>query len=290
MVKKGQTGMFDMGEYDMKWGENNLTVTYPNKTNAIYDVFSVGPGKVKLAKDGKNYTIVYQTLSNLKHTIAIGISTFGETAPESFKAGMSSNHALNVVMWKCTSWSGGQCKFDHIDFDIEAAGKRKLAAVQENHDACNVYADCHQCITANEGGIKCGWCLGGTLDYKNVGTTTFKCGGFKAGQPYNFTCPVDFRTVDCKGYSCDIVSRKCSISEDGQFPDLPSCADICNTQVPYAKCNPKTKKCEDSCKPGEPNCYNRDFCNIYCESPKSKCDPKTGKCNECDMEKDPDCT
>jgi hypothetical protein len=107
MVKKGATGMFDMGEYDMKWGENNLTVTYPNKTNAIYDVFSLGPGKVRLSKDGQNYTITYQTLANLKHTIAMGISTFGKTAPESFKAGMSSSKALNVVMWKCTSWAGG---------------------------------------------------------------------------------------------------------------------------------------------------------------------------------------
>lgn len=107
MVKKGETGMFDMGEYDMKWGDNNLTVTYPNKTNAIYDVFSLGPGKVRLSKEGKNYTIVYSTIANLQHTIAIGISTFGATAPESFRAGMSSSRALNVVMWKCTNWAGG---------------------------------------------------------------------------------------------------------------------------------------------------------------------------------------
>lgn len=49
MVKNKMTGMFDMGEYDMKFGESNLTVTFPNRTNLIFDVYSTGPGKLRLS-------------------------------------------------------------------------------------------------------------------------------------------------------------------------------------------------------------------------------------------------
>jgi len=50
MVKKGPVGMFDMGEIDMKFGDSNLTVTYPNKTQDIYDVSTTGFGKITLKK------------------------------------------------------------------------------------------------------------------------------------------------------------------------------------------------------------------------------------------------
>lgn len=105
MVKKGLTGVFDMGEIDMKFGMNNLTVTYPNRTRDIYDVWTSGPSKFHLSKDGKNYTVVYQTLKSLKHTTAMGLSTMGATAPPSFKDGMDSNNAESLVMWKCNSWA-----------------------------------------------------------------------------------------------------------------------------------------------------------------------------------------
>jgi len=105
MVKKGPTGMFDMGEIDMKFGQNNLTVTYPNRTRDIYDVWTSGPSKFHLSKDGKNYTVTYQTLKSLKHTTAMGLSTYGEEAPNSFKEGMDSNRAESLVMWKCNSWA-----------------------------------------------------------------------------------------------------------------------------------------------------------------------------------------
>lgn len=224
----------------------------------------------------------------------MGLSTYGrEDAPESFKAGMNGNMAINMVMWKCNSWAGGdQCKFDHLNYeDLETQGKRKLSVVGKAMagDACNQFADCHKCITASIGNIKCGWCLGGVLNYKGVGPTSFKCGGFAAGQPYNFTCPVDFRTVDCKGYACDQGTQKCSISDDGSFPDLASCAKICQQTTPYAKCNTQTKKCDIKCNRGEPDCYNRDYCDIACDAPKAKCNPTTGKCEDCDMTKDPNC-
>lgn len=99
--------MFDMGEIDMKFGNANLTVTYPNKTNDIYDVYSIGAGKLKLGSNGKNITVVYSTLKNLKHTVAMGLSTYGkEDAPASFKDGMNGDQAESLVMWKCNNWGG----------------------------------------------------------------------------------------------------------------------------------------------------------------------------------------
>jgi len=166
----------------------------------------------------------------------MGLSTFGHTAPESFKQGMISVKAESVVMWKCSSYGNKTCNFN----DDSESLRRQLTAVGApafGNDDCNKYADCHKCITATEGNVKCGWCLGDTLNYKGIGKTSYKCGGFQAGKPYNFTCGIDFRTTDCKGYACDLGTKKCSISDDGQFPDLPSCADNCNKVVPYAKCN-----------------------------------------------------
>jgi len=291
-VKNGMPGIFDMGEFDMVFGNNNLTVIYPNRTQVIYDVYTTNPGKFIISKDGKNVTVVYSTLKNLKHTIALGLSTYGTVdSPESFRQGMNSDKADNAVMWKCNAWGGDKCKFDVLNMDTELVGKRNLKAVgkaQFGNDDCNKFADCHACITAEEGGIKCGWCLGDTLDYKGIGKTSYKCGGFQAGKPYNFTCGIDFRTVDCKGYRCDVSASKCSISDDGQFPTLPSCNIVCSQPIKYAKCNPMNKKCDIKCNKGDPGCYNRDFCDTTCDAPHSKCNSITGKCDDCDI-KDPNC-
>jgi len=225
-VKNGMAGIFDMGEFDLIFGDKNLTMVYPNRTQVIYDVWTTTPGTFILERDGKNVTVVYSTLKNLKHTIALGLSTFGkEDAPESFKQGMNSDQASSMVMWKCNAWGADKCKFDHVNMELPTP-KRNLKSIGKaafGNDDCNKFADCHLCITATEKGIRCGWCLGATLDYKGIGKTSYKCGGFQAGKPYNFTCGNDFRTVDCKGYACDPVSSKCSMSDDGQFPTLSSC-------------------------------------------------------------------
>jgi len=79
----------------------------------------------------------------------MGLSTYGHDAPNTFKEGMNSEKALNLVMWKCNAWGGDKCKFDHLEFeDLETQGRRKLKALAGPGDACNVYADCHKCITA----------------------------------------------------------------------------------------------------------------------------------------------
>jgi len=104
---------------------------------------------------------------------------------------------------------------------------KKYAPKPEVIDACNKYPDCHTCITADEQGIKCGWCMGAFLDYKEQGLTKYKCGGFKDDEPRSFTCGKDFKTEDCSGYKCDWSTSKCSYSEQGSFPDEATCNATC---------------------------------------------------------------
>lgn len=40
--------MFDMGELDLVFGDKNLTVKYPNRTQTIYDVATTGGGSLIL--------------------------------------------------------------------------------------------------------------------------------------------------------------------------------------------------------------------------------------------------
>lgn len=145
-------------------------------------------------------------LAYLKHTLAMGLSTFGpgKDAPYSFHEGMSSDDALSLTMWKCLSWGkNGTCEFKAKP-PAEPVVEKKPAALKDVHDKCNEYGDCNTCIGAS-GDITCGWCLGGTLSYQGIGKTPFKCGGFAKGQPFNFTCPADFRTTNCQGYQCDFT-------------------------------------------------------------------------------------
>jgi len=287
MAKEGAPNMFDMGEIDLIFGDKNLTVKYPNRTQDIYDVATTGGDNLILQKGNDTIRVVHNILAYLKHTTAAGLSTFGpgKDAPDSFKSGMSSTTALSLTMWKCNSWGGkGTCDFTNNTAPTEAP-----LALPEVSDKCNEYGDCHSCIAASAVDVDCGWCLGGTLSYEGIGKTPYKCGGFAAGKPYNFTCPADFRTTDCKGYSCDWSSKKCSMSDDGQFPDAESCHDACSKEVTHAKCNADTKKC-DSCKEGEPNCNTAAFCAATCGKPHAKCDPGTGKCASCDPATDKDCT
>jgi len=229
MAKEGEVNMFDMGEIDLIFGDKNLTVKYPNRTQDIYDVATTGGDNLILQKGNDTIRVVHNILAYLKHTTAAGLSTFGpnKTAPDSFKSGMSSDKALSLTMWKCNSWAGnGTCDFSNTTSEV-ALAVPELKHVDAG-DKCNEYGDCHSCIAANSGNVDCGWCLGGSLSYEGIGKTPYKCGGFAAGQPYNFTCPADFRTTDCKGYSCDWSSKKCSMSDDGQFPDEESCHDACS--------------------------------------------------------------
>jgi len=195
-------------------------------------------------------------------------------------------------MWKCTSYGAdAKGKWSFNQTDAETLHQLAFNAPLDI-DECNKYTSCHPCINASTpDGIECGWCLGGTLNYKGVGNTTFKCGGFKAGQPHAFTCPAEFRTTDCSGFNCNFTSHKCSQSEQGQFPTMDACNKTCSMVAQYKKCNHTTKKCETCDHTKDPDCKNTGaHCEATCNVPHAKCNETTGKCAPCDPAKDKNCT
>lgn len=195
---------------------------------------------------------------------------------------------LSLTMWRCNQWGGqGTCDFSNkTDPNPPPAPVEALAP--DSKDECNQNGDCHTCIGASKGDVRCGWCLGGTLSYAGIGNTPYKCGGFAKDQPFNFTCPADFRTTDCKGYSCDWETKKCNVTNDGQFPDEQSCSDACSKLMPHAKCNTDTKQCE-ACKEGDKGCNTAAFCAATCGKPHAYCDYATGQCVAC-QQGDKNCT
>lgn len=192
MVSKGAPADFDMGEIDMVFGEKNLTVRYPNKTQDIYDVSTTGGGQMTLTKDNDTIKVVINELINLKHTAAMGMSTYGpgKEAPDSFKIGVDSNKSLSLAMWKCQDYGADKkCSFASSKSENQYHNLDFTEDPQDpppgDIDACNKYDSCHTCINASTStGVECGWCLGGTLNYSKIGNTSFKCGGFKAGSPH----------------------------------------------------------------------------------------------------------
>ena len=264
-----------MGEFDMVFGDSNLTFIWPNKTSQVFDVATTGYYlKLTDSISHKSFLAVSNQLGYLKHTIAQGFATkmSPDSAPYSFKDAMDDHESTAFVMWKCNGINKAQCDFSATTTVEELRDVR-------DQDACNHYPDCHSCITAHEGDVKCGWCQGGNLTYKGAGLTKFKCGGYKDDEPYKFTCPRAFKTEDCKGYVCDYTNYTCTNSTQGQFPDEASCKASC-VSPKWKKCNHETKKCED-CKQGTEGCNTDAYCQASCSQPLAKCNTTTGKCAEC---------
>ena len=61
MVKDKTKGQFEMGEFDMLFGDSNLTLTWPNKTTMIFDVATSG---FAMRLTDKQTGKVYQAISN----------------------------------------------------------------------------------------------------------------------------------------------------------------------------------------------------------------------------------
>jgi len=68
MAKKGEPKNFDMGEIDLVFGDKNLTVKYPNRTQEIYDVATIGGSSLILQKGNHTIKVVHNVLAYLKHT------------------------------------------------------------------------------------------------------------------------------------------------------------------------------------------------------------------------------
>jgi len=103
----------------MIFGDKNLTIIYPNKTQDVYDVSTTGGVEMTLTKDDLKVNVAVNELANLKHTIAMGLSTFGpnQDAPSSFREGIITDRALSMTMWKCTSYGAGdsKCNFNRTE-------------------------------------------------------------------------------------------------------------------------------------------------------------------------------
>lgn len=141
---------------------------------------------------------------------------------------MADSQSYASVFWKCSTGSSkDQCDFRNVGLNLDELDiEDPLSFAPNGGDACNKFPDCHSCITAREGDIRCGWCQGGNLTYEDVGLTKFKCGGYTTGQPHNFTCPASFKTVDCEGWTCNWSNNTCFKSgDDGQYLDNATCAE-----------------------------------------------------------------
>jgi hypothetical protein len=132
--------------------------------------------------------------------------------------------------------------------------------------------------------------MGGNIAYNDTGDSGKKCGGFVAGQPFEFTCPTDFRTEDCKGFNCkwNATVPTCTESADGQFSTQAECQKTCKKQ-PMQKCNKATKQCE-TCTAGSPGCTTGAECAASCNIQHQKCNYTTRKCESCEPGTDPNCT
>jgi len=166
MVKEKTKGQFDMGEFDMLFGDSNMTFTWPNKTQQVFDVATSGFAmRLTDVASGDVYQVINNEIAYLKHTQAMGFATKGpgKGAPDSFQGAMKDTESTAFVFWKCVGSNKDVC-----DFSPTAEAVEELRGPYDL-DACNKYPTCHECITASEGGVKCGWCQGGTLNYKEGG-------------------------------------------------------------------------------------------------------------------------
>jgi len=192
------------------------------------------------------------------------------------------------VLSGCLSWS------KNCDFSSVAKEASRLLALfaEAEEDECNQYMDCHSCITASLKDAKCGWCMGGTLDYKDRGMTSFHCGGFQGTEPSKFTCAPRFQTEDCAGFQCNWTDSKaptCDKADPGQFPTEAACDETCKPTT-MSKCNLVTKKCEP-CQQGDAGCDQTSAgCDASCDVPHAKCNVTSKTCESCDPAKDKTCT
>ena len=104
MVKEMTKGQFEMGEFDMLFGDSNLTLRWPNKTQQVFDVATSGFAmRLTEVTTGKVYQAINNEIAYLKYTTAMGFATkgAGKPAPDSFGGAMKDSESTAWVMWKC---------------------------------------------------------------------------------------------------------------------------------------------------------------------------------------------
>lgn len=69
MVKEHTNGEFEMGEYDMHFGDSNLTLTMPDRSQKIFDTATTGYNLILTDPNtGDKYYVTANTLAYLTHT------------------------------------------------------------------------------------------------------------------------------------------------------------------------------------------------------------------------------
>ena len=118
MVKNLTKGNFMMGEFDMNFGDSNMTFTWPNKTQQLFDVATSGFSmRLTDVTTGAVYEVINNEIANLKYTLAMGFATKGpgKGAPDSFMGAMKDQDSTAFVFWKCRGADKTKCDFSDMN-------------------------------------------------------------------------------------------------------------------------------------------------------------------------------
>jgi len=284
---------FNMGEWDFSFhGKNRVTIRGPDDKAVEAEVTSTGPGTMTFVMNGQSLSFAVGEVrqGDEVNTITLATNGAGQPAPASASESMGKPNGRVYVLSSCNAWSS-KCDFSSVAKQAQADLLELFGDLMATNDPCNKYPTCHTCITAVEAGVKCGWCMGGFLNYNQTGMTTFHCGGYQNGKPAAFTCAPRFQTEDCKGFSCKWGAKQptCGISDPGEFATNKSCSEVCKP-TEMAKCNQVTKKCEP-CQQGAAGCtLTKDGCDATCNVPHGKCNVTSKQCIQCNPGVDKTCT
>jgi hypothetical protein len=278
------------GEFDFVFKGHTLTIRNPAGKTSTGNVVSEGPGAIAVDMSGTTLRFSVAGSNQGDETTTVVLATAGPNQPQTdAKAAMAlpgTNHPAVFVLSQCVPWKQ-KCDFSSVEAD-EVSLLALFGVDDDEEDACNQYDTCHTCIQGSAANLKCGWCMGGTLNYKTRGQTSFHCGGYKEGTPSKFVCEPLFQTVDCAGWGCNWNNATCSKRDPGEWADEKTCEETCKPTT-MAKCDLVSKQCKP-CKQGDAGCIQTsEQCDQSCDVPRAKCNVTTKQCTTCDPLHDPSC-
>jgi len=322
---------FILGEWDYNFTANSVTIKDPMGTITHGTVSIVNNMIITLIDgphSGSKINVLTVEMANGPETttMGFGLSDYDSPAPSTIADAFDGTSNARVhVLSKCNSWKAScdfSAAFNTFRSSIPSmyqpymsspgwlegasgmfrkrpatnvpvvAIRRGVPQIQHDPDPCNRFLTCSACVGQREGQFQCGWCMGGTIVYNDTGDSGLHCAGFIASQPaLPFYCPLDFRTEDCTGYSCNYTSSQpqCQVTSDGTYSSQTQCEETCKS-AQFARCNQETKQCE-ACAQGEPDCqYTKEECQQSCGLQLQRCNYTTHQCENCNKLTDPNCT
>jgi len=269
---------------EMSYGPETLTVAF-----SLSDYDSPVPDSIADAFDGVNQARVH-ALSRC-HAWKTGNCDFSSVFSQSARSAMLSMYAPFTASPAWLEGASGMFRTIPASNERVVIMRRGVPEIQHDPDPCNRFLTCSTCIGQHAGQFQCGWCMGGTIVYNDTGDSGLKCAGFISGEPaLPFTCPLDFRTSECSGYSCNYTGTQpvCVANDDGTYSSQSECEQTCKA-AQFARCNQQTKQCEP-CAQG-PDCQQtKDECQQSCALQYQRCNYTTHQCEDCSKLSDPNCT